>query len=109
MRITAINGSPNTKDSTSGRIIELMEKLLGVKAEARQAIIMIKEKAAEDAAALINSDILLIVFPLYVDSLPMPLIEALSLMKEAAKGSAARPRVYTIVTGARPTPRLRVK
>ena len=97
MKITAINGSPNTKDSTSGRMIELMEKRLGVKAEVRQAVHMIKENGLRDAAALLDSDVLLIVFPLYVDSFPMPLIEVLTRLKEAEGGGAAKPRVYAIV------------
>ncbi len=98
MKITAINGSPNTKDSLSGRIIGQMEKLLGEKIEARQAIRMLNvETAADDASALLDAGALLIVFPLYVDSMPMPLIEALTLLRDAAKRSVAKPRVYAIV------------
>ncbi len=98
MKVTAINGSPNTKDSLSGRIIGQMEALLGAKAEVNQAIRMIQDHHAhEDVSELLDADILLIVFPLYVDSLPMPLIEVLTQLKEAAKGAAKKPRVYTIV------------
>ncbi len=98
MKITAINGSPNTKNSLSGRIIGQMEKLLGVKANAYQAIRMIQDHAApEGVSALLDADILLIVFPLYVDSLPMPLVEVLTRLKAAAKSAANKPRVYAIV------------
>ncbi len=97
MKITAINGSPNIKDSLSGRIIGQIEKLLGVKTEARHAIKLINSTAKEDAFALLDADVLLIVFPLYVDSFPMPLIEVLTRLKEAAKGAASKPRVYAIV------------
>ncbi len=97
MKITAINGSPNTKDSMSARLIGQMETLLGVKAESYQAIKMIRDTAAEGVSPLLNADILLIIFPLYVDSLPMPLVEVLMWLKEAAKDSPAKPRVYTIV------------
>ena len=97
MRITAINGSPKEKGSVSGLIIEQMERILGEKAQTHQAMRLVQgDTAYETMKGILDTDVLLIVFPLYVDSLPAPLIELLTRLEGAARGIDAAPRVFAI-------------
>lgn len=97
-RITAINGSPKRTESTSGMLVEKLEEMLNTKIDTFQAVKLIQsEKAEEAAAGILKSEVLLIVFPLYVDSLPAPLIKLLMLVEQAARTSASPlPAVYAI-------------
>ena len=98
MNISAINGSPKTKKNASGSIIRQMEKLLGVNVETHHAAQLVSgETPGETIINILSSDALLIAFPLYVDSLPAPLIELLSRLENAVRGGAAKPRIYAIV------------
>lgn len=47
-----------------------------------------------------ETDILLIVFPLYMDYLPFPLIELLTRLENTIQHGAAIPKVFAIVNGA---------
>ncbi len=101
-RIAAINGSPKAKESVSSLLIERMEKVLAAKIDVAQAVQLTRpgkapETVSETIAGMLAADVLLLVFPLYVDSLPAPLIKLLTLMEQAAKASSAPlPKVYAI-------------
>jgi len=98
MRVKAVNGSPKATDSTSERIIKQVERLFGYKIEVYRAKQLIKEATSlEIIQEILNSDALLIVFPLYVDSLPAPLIELLTMLESASEHIMAKPKVYAIV------------
>ena len=95
MKLFAINGSPKPTDSVSGALIKCVEDVLQIRATVFQAIQLIGQDNASDAlSSICRADVLLIVFPLYVDSLPAPLIKALTMMEAAA--SRPLPRVYAI-------------
>ena len=97
MKIAAINGSPKMADSTSACLIGQMEKLIGEQIETYHASRLVKgETPPETLAGILDADILLIVFPLYVDSLPAPLIELLSRLERAGHHDTANPLVFTI-------------
>ncbi len=84
--IAAINGSPKAKESVSGMLIEKMEQILNTKIDVYQATKLTRlEIASETIAQILKADILLIVFPLYVDSLPAPLINLLLRMEQTAR------------------------
>lgn len=101
-RIAAINGSPKAKESVSGLLIEKMEEILAIKFDVAQAVQLTRpgkapETVSETIAGMLAADVLLLIFPLYVDSLPAPLIKLLTLMEQAAKASSAPlPKVYAI-------------
>jgi len=98
MRITAINGSPKEKGSVSELIIEQMEQILDEKAQTHQAMRLVQaDTAYETMKGILDTDVLLIVFPLYVDSLPAPLIELLTRLEGAAHSMNATPRIFVIV------------
>ncbi|MEG6523938.1 hypothetical protein [Desulfotomaculum sp. 1211_IL3151] len=97
-RVAALNASPKTTKSVSGMLIEKMEGILNLKIDAYQATQLIRqEKISESIAEIFTADALLIVFPLYVDSLPAPLIKLLTIMEETAKAAnLSLPVVYAI-------------
>lgn len=93
-RIVAINASPKTKESVSGALIVKMEEILDTKIGVYQtARLLQQEKISETIADLLNADVMLIVFPLYVDSLPTPLIKLLTLIEQTAKDTNSPPPV----------------
>jgi len=100
VKIAAINGSPKT-DGISALIIKRMEKLLDERIETYHAMRLVRtEMPQETIAGMLEADILLIVFPLFVDSIPSPLIELLTRLESTAYHGAAIPRIFTIVNGA---------
>ena len=97
MRVAAINGSPKPKDSTSAQIIKQIEGLLGEPVETYHAAKLIQsETPIETIKDILSSDVLLIVFPLYVDSLPAPLIELLTRLEMASRDNATTPWVFAV-------------
>lgn len=100
MKIVAINGSPKTT-GISTLIITQMEKLLDERIEKHDAMRLVRADTPQKAIAeMLEADILLIVFPLFVDSLPSPLIELLTRLEITVCHGAAIPRIFTIVNGA---------
>lgn len=100
MKITAINGSPKTA-GISALIIKQMEKLLDEPIEKHHAIQLVRtDTPTETIGGMLEADILLIVFPLYFDSLPFPLIELLTRLENTIQRSTALPQVFAIVNGA---------
>ena len=98
MKIAAINGSPKSNGGLSAKIIGQMEKNLELKIDTYQAIRLVKGETPPRALTeMLGADALLIVFPLYVDSLPAPLIELLTRLAAAARHQAGGPKVYAIV------------
>ena len=97
MKIAAVNGSPKLKGSLSGKIIEHMEKILGEHINVYHAAKLVRNETTSGSLRdLLSANALLIVFPLYVDSLPAPLIEFLTRL-EKAKDSPTPLRVFAIV------------
>lgn len=100
MKIAAINGSPKAA-GISSLIIKQMERLLGEQIEKYHAIQVIRaDTSKEIIQGILEADILLIVFPLYIDSIPAPLIELLTRLEREACHSAAIPQVFAITNGA---------
>lgn len=96
-RVAIINGSPKAKDSASGMLIEKLQGFLDGKPDVYRAARLMLENSAETLADMVSADALIIVFPLYVDSLPAPLIEVLERLERAAKSAPAPPpTVYGI-------------
>ena len=63
MKVTAINGSPKAKGSVSELVIRQMEQILGVKTRMYQATRLVQgETAHETLQAILDTDVLLIVF-----------------------------------------------
>ncbi|MCL2319246.1 MAG: NAD(P)H-dependent oxidoreductase [Treponema sp.] len=97
-KIAVINGSPKAKDSVSTLLVDQVKNILETELTVYQAT---KLKSQDDISAelaqIIQSDVLLFVFPLYVDSLPAPLIKILGSLEHAAKTRGGLlPKVYAV-------------
>ncbi len=102
MKIAAINGSPKTKGSLSGLILEQLEQQSGEPIALYHALGLTREETPpETLLEMLNADALFVVFPLYVDALPAPLVELLSRLARAARddvrGMSQSPVVYAVV------------
>jgi NAD(P)H-dependent FMN reductase len=80
MKIAAVNGSPKGHKSNSNEIISILKKMISADAE-WQIVSQIRDFVRMDdpdfSDPLYRSDILIIAFPLYVDSLPASLMKFL--------------------------------
>ncbi|MCL2115431.1 MAG: hypothetical protein FWH29_04345 [Methanobrevibacter sp.] len=92
-----INGSPKVKNSGSSRFIEKIEEFIG-KSTVYQATQLIQmENNSEAILDILKAEVFLFVFPLYIDSLPAPLIKVLTMLEQAATDTNGKsPRVYAI-------------
>ena len=98
MKITAINGSPKISGSVSGMIIRQLEQFLGEEARLYHAMSLVREPADPvTLREMLDADVLLAAFPLYVDGLPAPLVELLARLAGAAGETSAKPLVYAAV------------
>lgn len=99
MKITVVNGSPKKKQGTTAKIINTLETMIREELVVYQAVDLLKmseEESDLELAQLMDTEILLFVFPLYVDCLPMPIIHTLELLEERRKEEESLPRVYAI-------------
>ncbi|MCL2161680.1 MAG: hypothetical protein FWH56_07345 [Betaproteobacteria bacterium] len=96
--IVAVNGSPKTKNGASAMFISQIEDFLETKITVYQAVKLARQEDISIALSdILKADTLLIVFPLYVDSLPAPLIKVLTLLeREVINTNGQLPKVYAI-------------
>ena len=71
MNISIINGSPKSGESTSGLLIKYLLQETG---ESNAQVFKCSLQATE-LAEIASSDVLVFVFPLYVDSIPSQLLQ----------------------------------
>ena len=97
-KLIVINGSPKPKYSASGLLISQIEVIAGEAFPVYQATKLLnQESPAAAVSELLRAATLLIVFPLYIDALPAPLIQVLTLLDQgAALAHGQLPRVYAI-------------
>ena len=98
MRIVAINGSPKTGEGVSAMLIDHIERTIQTEVTVFHAGKMSKqEDLTQELNTIRDANRLLIVFPLYVDSLPAPLIEMFCrIEKSGIFGSESSPKVYAL-------------
>ena len=92
MKLLIVNGSPRAPRSNSRRYAELFQARW--KGEARYEALTAKNHAELAAAAAECTDLLL-VFPLYADGLPAPLLRFLEFLEGA--GPEHRPRISVLI------------
>lgn len=95
-KIVAINGSPKRSKGLSELIINMLAEFSGNKIESYKAVDLVAEDLGTLPPDIAGADILLVVFPLYVDSLPAPLIKALKKAEAAITANSVRPTVFAI-------------
>ncbi|WP_460294105.1 NADPH-dependent FMN reductase family protein [Clostridium tertium] len=105
MKITLINGSPKVKDSASGLILNELKIFLNNSEDEAERNISISEynfrKNKLDSAVIeevVTSDILVFIFPLYVDGVPSHLLSCLVQLEEILKNIKEKNiKVYALV------------
>ncbi len=96
MRIAMINGSPKAKDSTSGALLEDLQKCISSDLVIEQ-FHFIKPEIDETIASKLNScDVWVFSFPLYVDGIPSHLLSCLCQIEEMSIDNK-NIRVFAIV------------
>lgn len=93
-----LNGSPKIKHSTSKFIIDQILSIIGEGETYRALEISNIEKEAQFSKEVLSAKALVIVFPLYVDSIPASLLRILELLEKEAKNNPNPDlRVYTVI------------
>ena len=97
-KIAVINGSPKAKDSVSALLVDQVTNILETEPTVYQATKLLRQDdVSAELSRIIHSDVLLLVFPVYVDSLPAPLLKILVSLEQAAKtGEGPLPKVYAV-------------
>lgn len=93
LRIALINGSPKVKDSASGCLLkELQEQLKGCELQEYS----LPTPVIKNPEDIINHDVLVFCFPLYVDGLPSHLLSCLGELRSKLEGQNKDVKVYAI-------------
>ncbi len=95
MKICLINGSIKEKRSTSGYLLDQLHKRLDKSAE----IIKMDWKDLVDTPPAL-CDVLVLAFPLYIDSVPSNLLDALEKSESVIAESNREAKVYTMINNA---------
>lgn len=93
-KLCFVNGSPRGNNSSSNNFINELCKIVQNDNHEINHISLNNEVNYSDVD---NSDIIVIAFPLYVDTLPSTVIEFLVNLEKYAKDSKNSPRVYSVV------------
>lgn len=97
MRITLVNASPKQKNSASAVVLAILKKYLGCEAA---EFIWNKQSAEEkEIQEIIESDVIIFAFPLYIDSVPSHLLRCMIQVEEYAKKhpTEKKPMLYVIL------------
>ncbi|MDF2906953.1 MAG: hypothetical protein K0R34_2274 [Herbinix sp.] len=93
LRIALINGSPKSKDSASECLLmDLKEQLKGSEIHEYTA----RTPKLKDANEVIDHDVIVFGFPLYVDGVPSHLLSCLEELKTSLEGRKGNLKVYAI-------------
>jgi multimeric flavodoxin WrbA len=103
MHVCFINGSPKTGESTSHYFIESIQKMLAdMPCVEIKAIDHLQNPNTQEAfSAIVKADVVVFVFPLYIDSIPSSLLEFLYVLESYINSSdllnIKMPRCYAVV------------
>ncbi|MDP4090012.1 MAG: flavodoxin [Bacillota bacterium] len=93
-KICFVNGSPKEKNSASQYFIDELCKLIDSSSYQINEVLV---NGVPDYEEFADSDALVFVFPLYVDSLPSPVLEFLVNLEQNIPKSKKAARVYAVV------------
>jgi multimeric flavodoxin WrbA len=101
-RAVLLVGSPRTRNSTSGSLGGYLHERLaeqGVETETiyLHTVIRSATRLQQMLDAVEAADLVTLAFPLYVDTLPAPVIEALERIAADRRGRTARPQLFTAI------------
>jgi multimeric flavodoxin WrbA len=95
MKISIINGSQKTGESNTGIILSELNKL--IKHEVVNNKLGTKQFSQETYNQIAMSDVIILAFPLYTDSLPSNVYKMLIELEGYLKKQNQKPMVYTII------------
>lgn len=87
MKVLLVNGSPKRAAAASRLVLDSIEAKLGPERECRMIEVAIQREARPEA---LEAELLVLAFPLYVDSLPAPVLAWLVSLEKLRSQSAAR-------------------
>ena len=98
MKVCLIYASPKAKESTSEVLIHMLKKEMGEE-ESKEYQWNQNCVSEEEIKELLESEVIVLAFPLYVDSLPSHLLRNLIQIEKAIKRqeSSSKPKIYGIV------------
>ncbi len=91
MTVTLIDASPKAKDSTSGKLLNIVKEIFSEEITIREIKLFAKSFSEEQKNILKESDGIIFSFPLYVDGIPGHL---LSCMKQAETENLIKQNAY---------------
>jgi multimeric flavodoxin WrbA len=101
-RALLLVGSPRTRKSTSNSLGSYLHEQLAARSIETETIYLYtvlrsaaKTQALQDAVDA--ADLVTLTFPLYVDSLPAPIIETLERIAAHRRGQPSRPQIFTAI------------
>ncbi|WP_026476578.1 hypothetical protein [Alkaliphilus transvaalensis] len=99
MQIAILDGTPKFKESRSGYLINHMENLLGGNNECHQLKLIRKSQWQQYYKTIDESEVILLVAPLYVDGLPSHVLDFMYHYEKYLKDEGKTPNLvmYTII------------
>lgn len=97
MNITMINGSPKIKESASGALLNELKSFLPNDRVTEYHFRTPSLPSEMDLEALAKQDVLILAFPLYVDSIPSHVLNCLCQLEDYFKTQPSPLTVYAIV------------
>lgn len=88
MRIIMINGSPKLGKSNSGVFINMLENMFAKQHEILRFVPA--KNPVSDFTDMLQSDVIVIAFPLYIDAVPAPLFRMMQDMERAVSDSSKK-------------------
>ena len=82
MQLTIVNGSPRSGKSNSGLLIELLMTLIKEKNEVTIIHVESFKSADNNVDEIVKADMLVLAFPLYVDSIPSHILYLMERISE---------------------------
>ncbi|MCL2590319.1 MAG: NAD(P)H-dependent oxidoreductase [Betaproteobacteria bacterium] len=98
MKISLINGSQKSKESNSGLILDRLKRFINKDHEIKNHKLGVKGFPEETLRKICSGDVIVLAFPLYVDSIPTNLLKLLiELEKHLTKEPTEDIVIYTII------------
>lgn len=98
MKIALINGSPKNKDSTSAFLLEKLQELIEPNETTLAHFHFSTPTLSQDEMALLlDNDVLVFAFPLYIDAIPSHLLHCLVLLEVFFTKNKKEALVYSLV------------
>lgn len=97
MKVALINGSPKVKDSASQCLLQILQPLLSQVDEVSSFQMRKPVLTEDEIERLLQNEVLVFAFPLYVDGIPAHLLSCLAQLEEPLVTLGNKIQVYGVV------------